>query len=127
MDVEDIETRLVAEGRAEGELYGEALGETEGMQFGVEAGEKLGAELGHIKGCCVAWRHCSAVDASFSSERAAKSLRVLEQLVDAVPRLNTPDEDFMRQLALCRAKYKVVKSLLGLVEPAAPPSKSLAF
>ena len=123
---QDVVAQRVDAGRAEGEVFGESLGNEEGEEVGAAAGERLGAELGTIKGSLIAWRHLASQDAAFCSERAEKSLASLEGLVDAFPRTNTPDEDFMKHLSLCRAKFKVVKSLLGITDPF-KSAKSLAF
>ena len=124
----EIEDAAVRRGRAEGEAHGSILGEEEGLKLGTSAGGQLGDEVGKIKGCCLAWRHLTKEDPTFCSAKAAKSLSSLEALVDAFPRTNTSSDvrDFGKDISLIRAKFKVVKSLLG-VGASQPQQGSLAF
>mmetsp|Transcript_18686 Transcript_18686/g.24321 ORF Transcript_18686/g.24321 Transcript_18686/m.24321 type:complete len:124 (-) Transcript_18686:438-809(-) len=96
----------------EGILHGETLGAEDGRKFGLRTGEDFGSEIGMLKGHCIAWKHLISLDPTFCSDRAIKAIDALEELVNDFPRMNSPESDFKKSLNLCRAKFKVVKSLL---------------
>ena len=118
----------MAWGASQGLKHGARLGHEEGMALGLKAGKTLGEELGVYRGCLVAWRHLFEAGEIALSERAKRSLESLEALIDSFPRTNQKSQDFVKQLTLIRAKFKVVKSLFGDKSPSKErDSATLAF
>ncbi len=107
------EQRIVESGRADGAAHGAGLGFTEGEELGKLAGAKFGGEFGMMKGACMAWRHIATEHPEFCSAKAWKTLDALEVMLDAVPRTNVQTHDFTKDLDLCKARFKLLKSQLG--------------
>ncbi|KAL1923185.1 uncharacterized protein VTP21DRAFT_9561 [Calcarisporiella thermophila] len=109
----ELENMFMEQGRDEGFEAGERAGVIEGQVFGCEKGYELALEVGYYAGCMEAWQLAASQHPSKFSPRTLKALSSLNAAIEAFPKENNLDVDFMELVEKIRARFKVLMSLLG--------------
>lgn len=115
-------------GLKDGHEYGEIESMKEGRDLGEKRGRELGAELGEMKGKALVWLHLASIRPDLFKSNALRSINTLNELIDAFPRQNKKEADFVEQLQRIRSEYRKCLSLQHQkVQRAPKAAESLAF